>query len=106
MTSTQNQQRTEQRSRRHSAGAFDIRSIIAMLIGIYGIVLVLTGLFGTSDSEIERAGGMNVNLIAGIGMAVVALLFVLWARLRPVAVPEESEAETSRSDEGTRTARG
>ena len=31
------------------AGAFDIRTFIALLIGIYGLVLVLMGLFATSD---------------------------------------------------------
>jgi hypothetical protein len=74
-----------------TAGAFDIRMMIAALIGIYGVVLVLTALLGTSDAELRRAGGMNINLLAGIGMTVVAALFGLWARLRPVVVAEESE---------------
>ena len=89
--------KTETRGKRH-AGAFDIRTIIAMLIGLYGVVLVLAGLFGTTDADLERAGGMNINLNAGIGMAVVAALFVVWARLRPVVVPVEQETE----DEDTR----
>lgn len=79
---------TTKRKRRY-AGAFDIRTIIALLIGTYGVVLVLAGLFGTSDQDVSRAGGMNINLDAGIGMAVVAALFLVWARLRPVAVPDE-----------------
>jgi hypothetical protein len=77
--------------RRHYAGAFDIRAIIALLIGIYGVVLVLAGLFATTDQDLKDAGGLNINLDAGIGMAVVAALFLLWARLRPVAVPDEVE---------------
>ena len=83
---------TTKRPRRY-AGAFDIRTIIALLIGTYGVVLVLAGLLGTSDQDLSRAGGMNINLDAGIGMVVVAALFLLWARLRPVAVPDEVEQD-------------
>ena len=39
---------------------------------------------------------MNINLDAGIGMAVVAALFLVWARLRPVAVPDEAEQDDER----------
>ena len=84
---------TTKTSKKRHAGAFDIRTIIAMLIGLYGVVLVLAGLFGTTDADLERAGGMNINLNAGIGMAVVAALFVVWARLRPVVVPDEVQPE-------------
>jgi hypothetical protein len=79
--------------KRHHAGAFDIRSIIAALIGVYGVVLTLTGLIGTSARDLARAGGMNINLQAGIGMVVVAALFLVWARLRPVAVTEPAEQD-------------
>jgi hypothetical protein len=89
---TQTQTKTGQ-ERRHQAGAFDIRMIIAMLIGIYGVVLVLTGILGTSADDLRRAGGMNVNLGAGVGMLVFAALFVAWARLRPVVVPDEVERD-------------
>lgn len=74
----------------HKAGAFDIRIFIAMLIGLYGVVLVATGLVGTSDDELARAGGVNINLWAGLGMIVFAACFLAWARLRPVVVPDES----------------
>ena len=69
------------------AGAFDIRTFIALLIGIYGIVLVLMGLFGTSDEQLAKAGGFNVNLWAGLGMVVTAVILQAWAMLRPVVVP-------------------
>ena len=82
----------------HKAGAFDIRTFIAMLIGLYGVVLVLVGLFGTSHADLQKAGGANVNLWAGLGMVVVAVAFQLWAKLRPVAVPEEVEARDHGDD--------
>ena len=74
----------------HRAGLFDIRFIIAALIGLYGIITVLTGLF-TSDAQIDKADGLNINLTAGIGMIVVAVAFGLWARLRPIVVPDQVE---------------
>jgi hypothetical protein len=83
----------------HQAGAFDIRTFIALLIGLYGVVLVITGLIGTSEEELERAGGMNINLWAGLGMVVVAVLFQAWAKARPVRVPEDEDANGTDQDE-------
>ena len=70
------------------AGLFDIRFIIAGLIGLYGVILVVTGLFA-SEAQIEKSDGLNINLIAGLGMVVVAAGFAIWARLRPIVVPED-----------------
>jgi len=86
---------TQQRSERaHEAKAFDIRVFIAALIGIYGVVLVLTGLFSTNEGDLAKAGGINVNLLAGLGMLAFSAAFLAWARLRPVIVPE-TQAETA-----------
>ena len=74
---------------RHSAGAFDIRNFIGALIGIYGIILVLMGLFG--DPALEKTGGINANLWAGLVMVVGAAAFMVWARLRPIIVPDHVE---------------
>lgn len=74
----------------HKAGAFDIRNFIAMLIGLYGVILVIAGLIGPSEAELAKADGLNINLIAGVGMVVVAAVFFVWARLRPVVVPEKT----------------
>lgn len=73
--------------------AFDIRLIIALLTGIYGVVLTVLGLFVTSDDEIDKSAGVNINLWAGLALVVVSLLFVGWARLRPLRVPEHREDE-------------
>lgn len=78
---------------RRAAGAFDIRIFIGSLIGAYGLVLVLMGLFSTSDTDLERAGGINVNLWAGLGMVAVAAVLFAWARLRPVIVPADPDTD-------------
>ena len=75
------------------AGAFDIRTFIAMLIGTYGVVLVLMGLFSTSDEDLAKAGGLNVNLWAGLGMVIVAAAFQAWAMWRPVVVRVEPDTQ-------------
>ncbi|MCY4725202.1 hypothetical protein NYO98_02850 [Nocardioides sp. STR2] len=70
----------------HKAGAFDIRNIIGLLMGVYGIILVLAGIFG--DKALEKTGGVNANLWTGLGLIAVSAVFIGWARLRPIVVPE------------------
>ncbi|WP_190821655.1 hypothetical protein [Saccharopolyspora pogona] len=73
----------------HTAGAFDIRTIIALLFGIYGIVLTIVGVV-QPHAEIDKSAGVNINLWTGIGMIVFAVVFVTWVRLRPIVVPDEA----------------
>ena len=72
--------------------AFDIRLIIALLTGVYGLVITVLGLFFTTEEEIAKSAGVNINLWAGLALLVVGGLFVLWARLRPLRVPVSREA--------------
>jgi hypothetical protein len=69
-----------------TAGAFDIRNVIGGLIGVYGVILTLMGLFG--DEEGDKTGDVNANLWSGLAMVVFAIGFILWARLRPVVITE------------------
>jgi drug/metabolite transporter (DMT)-like permease len=80
---------TEQTSQKHTAGALDIRNIIGGLLGVYGVILVLMGLFG--DKELEKTGDVNANLWAGLALVFVAAVFLTWARLRPIVVPDHVE---------------
>ena len=77
----------------HTAGALDIRNIIGGLIGLYGVILVFMGIFG--EKELDKTGGVNANLWAGLAMAAVGVLFLAWARWRPVVVPEHDPAQDS-----------
>lgn len=75
---------SKQTSGRKVAGAFDIRNFIGALLGIYGVLLVLAGLFG--DPETDKTGGVNANLWSGLVMLAVAAAFLLWARLQPIRI--------------------
>jgi drug/metabolite transporter (DMT)-like permease len=75
-----------------TAGLFDIRYIIGALLGLYGAVLVVTGVVGTSTAEVDKSAGVNANLWAGIAMLLAAAFFGVWAWLRPTVVATE-EAE-------------
>jgi hypothetical protein len=78
-------------SGKKTVGVFDIRFIIGGLIALYGAILTFLGLFNASDDELARGDGLNINLWAGLGMLVVGGAFLLWARLKPVIVPDDLE---------------
>ena len=86
---------TEERP--HKAGAFDVRNVIAGLIGFYGVVLVLVAIFGEDQSR--KTGGVNANLWAGLAMLVFAAAFALWSRLRPIVVDPGADV-TGDEDDG------
>ena len=83
-----------QKTAKHTAGALDIRNIIGGLLGVYGVILVLMGLFG--DEQSDKTGNVNANLWAGLALVVVAVVFLVWARLRPILVPEHVDSKDER----------
>ncbi|MBB5787698.1 hypothetical protein [Jiangella mangrovi] len=85
-----------QGARAHRAGAFDIRLVIATLFGVFGLILTGMGLFGTSDADLQKTDGMNINLWTGIGLLVAAVLFALWTWRRPIVVDTEAAAGARR----------
>lgn len=80
----------EQSAGQHKAGAFDIRNVIGVLLTIYGVILLLMGIF--ADPELDKTDGVNANLWAGLLLLVVGIIFIAWSRLRPIKVPEHVEA--------------
>ena len=81
-----------------AAKLFDIRLMIGGLFVVYGVLLTVAGFF-TSDAELQKAAGININLWLGLGMLVLGLLFLLWRRLDPleIAPPTEAEIASARS---------
>ena len=72
------------------AGLFDLRGVLALLFTIYGVVVTLMGIFATTEEDLRKSGGININLWMGLGMLATAGLFALWQALRPLAVPGET----------------
>lgn len=87
------------RRHRHTAGAFDIRTIIGALLGIYGVILVAVELFG--DDTGDATGDLSANLWAGIGLIVVSVVFLLWVRLRPLVVEDGPDHQDPSQDTGS-----
>ncbi|MGF1432373.1 hypothetical protein [Kitasatospora sp. LaBMicrA B282] len=78
---------------------FDLRWLLALLFTVYGAVLTVLGAAFTSPRDLDRAGGVNVNLWVGLSMLATAAAFAAWARLRPVPPPPDSTAgEPTRPD--------
>ncbi len=75
-------------SSRKAAGAFDIRNFIGLLLGLYGVILVAAQ-FLDSEEQLAKADGLRVNLWTGLALLATALVFAVWARLRPIVVPED-----------------
>ncbi|MDV3126202.1 hypothetical protein M1247_14865 [Mycobacterium sp. 21AC1] len=78
---------------------FDIRNIIGALLGIYGAVLLVSGLVpailadhhdGPADNRVDLYIGTDANWWVGLCLLVVAATFFVWAYLRPVAVVESA----------------
>lgn len=77
-----------------AARLFDIRRIIGGLFLVYGVILVITGIVDGNDA-MAKAEGVRVNLWTGIGMIVVAAVFIGWELLRPVEIsPSEDDPAT------------
>ena len=91
---------SDKQEKTQTAGAFDVRNVIAALIGVYGVVLVGMGLFHDTAEESERTGGLAANLWAGVGMLVFAVAFAAWARWRPVVVDPPRDTGDEEPDAG------
>jgi xanthine/uracil/vitamin C permease (AzgA family) len=92
----------EEYNAEHSSASklFDLRYLIGGLMGVYGIVLVVVGL-ADSQAEVDKAAGIRINLWMGLGMLVLGLLFLIWARTRPLTIEGPSALEKAeRAAEG------
>ena len=78
-------------SEKKTAGAFDVRNIIGALLSIYGVILLLVGIFNGDGGP--KSGDVNSNLWAGLILLVVGIAFLAWARLKPVVVPDDVDKE-------------
>lgn len=78
---------------------FELRAVIGILFVIYGLVCTVWGLAFTSQRELDKAAGVNVNLWTGIAMLVVAAGFIAWAVLNPAPETVQEAKEGARQDD-------
>jgi hypothetical protein len=72
---------------------FDLRFLISGLFLVYGVIEVVTGLLD-SHAELAKADGIRINLWLGLAMLVLGLLFLFWARLRPLRPADRDDGGT------------
>ena len=81
-----------------SSGLFDLRYLIGGLFTVYGIVLIVASFFVSN----AKAGGIDIDLWLGLGMLILGVFFLIWARTRPLHVEGKSalaQADQTAADE-------
>jgi hypothetical protein len=72
-----------------AARLFDVRRVIGGLFTLYGLLVLGAGLFDGPEAT-KKASGIDINIWTGAGMLALGLGMLLWMRLSPTDVPEES----------------
>ncbi len=87
---------------------FDIRNVIGTLLGIYGVVLTIAGFApgllrerekGAANNAVDLYFGTEANWWVGLALIGVAVVFFVWAWLRPVRVEEPATADVPSTTE-------
>ena len=76
---------------------FDLRAVIGGMFTLYGVIVTILGLFD-SQSEIDKAQGVRINLWMGLAMLALGLLMLLWLRLSPPEAPAPPPEDETRED--------
>lgn len=74
------------------ARLLDLRSYIALLMLIFGVVVTVMGITA-GEAELAKAAGVNINLWSGLGMLAISGFFVSWALIKP-PIPLGAESVT------------
>jgi hypothetical protein len=85
------------------AKLFDLRSFIAALLLIFGVLVTISG-FVAGPATINKSAGINLSLWVGGLMLVIGALFLAWVLLRPpppVTMAEMEAARKAREEFGT-----
>ena len=90
MTKKSSASQNSQRS--HTAGAFDIRNVIGSLMGLYGLVLLISYFLLDPGMDVTTGEPKNetYNLVCGLAMIAVAAVFLLWTKLDPIKIDESA----------------
>jgi hypothetical protein len=75
----------------------DIRKIIGGLLGVYGLLLLGAGLFG-SEADKDKAAGVNINLWVALALLVASALFLTWGFTRPLVDELDEDVKGAEPD--------
>lgn len=79
------------------ARLLDLRTYIAVLMLIFGVVVTGMGIVA-GDEDVAKAVNVNINLWSGIGMLAISAFFIVWALVKPpIPLGAEPEKEVSTS---------
>jgi len=76
-----------------SSRLFDLRYLIGGLFTLYGVVLTIASFFVSHP----QSGDVDINLWLGLGMLVLGVFFLVWARWRPLHVGGPTAAAPTRT---------
>ena len=62
---------------------FDLRIVIGGLFVFYGVVVLIAGIVDGAAAK-QKAGGIDINVWAGLGMLLLGTFFLVWMRLNPL----------------------
>ncbi|MEB3371266.1 hypothetical protein [Saccharopolyspora mangrovi] len=65
---------------------FDLRSIIGLLLGTYGVGLTCYAMVATTPQQLEQTAGLHMNLGTGLALLLISAAFLIWSFLRPAHV--------------------
>jgi hypothetical protein len=82
-----------------SSSLFDLRYLIGGLFTFYGVVLTVASFFVPH----VKSGDIDINLWLGLGMLILGLFFLAWARLRPLRLEGESALARAEHEGGPPT---
>jgi hypothetical protein len=82
-----------------SSSLFDLRYLIGALFTFYGLLLTVASFFVPH----VKSGDIDINLWLGLGMLILGLFFLAWARLRPLRLEGESALARAEHEGGPPT---
>jgi len=83
-----------------SSSLFDLRYLIGGLFTFYGILLIVASFFVPH----VKSGDIDINLWLGLGMLILGVFFLVWARLRPLKI--EGKSALARAEDADPPPRG
>jgi hypothetical protein len=85
-----------------AARPFDIRIVIGGLFVFYGLVVGIAGIVDGEAAK-QKAGGIDINVWAGLGMLLLGSFFLVWMRLNPLPAAPPADGDGA-AEESERTA--